>query len=203
MHRPVIAVDIDDVIVPHFGELAHFASETFGIHLTAHEMFYAGTVKTIVERTGLDKETIMKRIDDFLMTDEFYIDPVPGSKKVLPALAQYYDLVIVTSRPQPMKDPTTHWLEAHFPKLFSHIRVVGHERWGLGVAPKGDIFRELGVSILIDDHPSHCNDAVALGIRALLFGEYEWTSANEVSREVEHVRNWDEVADALLTPNRP
>lgn len=197
-YKKIVAVDIDDVLVPHFGELARFASESFGIRLTADEMFYAGTVNAIMRRTGLDKEEIMSRIDAYLVSDEFYIDPLPGSVEVLTKLAKKYDLVIVTARPQPMKDLTITWLEKHFPELFSQVRVVGHERWGLGAAPKGHAFRELGVSILIDDHPTHCRAAHEQGIRALRFGEYPWSDSEDLPDGVEAVRNWGEVAEKLL-----
>lgn len=194
----IVAVDIDDVLVPHFGELARFASESFGIHLTADEMFYAGTVNAIMRRTGLSKEEIMSRIDAYLVSDEFYIDPLPGAVEVLIKLSKKYDLVIITARPQPMKDLTIAWLEKHFPELFSQVRVVGHERWGLGAAPKGHIFRELGVSILIDDHPTHCRAAHEQGIRALRFGEYPWSDSEDLPDNVEVVKNWEEVAAKLL-----
>lgn len=197
-HKKIVAVDIDDVLVPHFGELARFASETFGIRLTVDEMFYAGTVNAIMRRTGLDKEEIMSRIDAYLISDEFYIDPLPGAVEVLTRLAKKYDLVIVTARPQPMKDLTIAWLEKHFPELFSQVRVVGHERWGLGAAPKGQAFQELGVSILIDDHPTHCRAAHDQGIRALRFGEYPWSDSETLPDGVEAVRNWEEVAEKLL-----
>lgn len=199
MNKPVIAVDVDDVMVPHFGELARFASGEFGIQLTARDMFYDGSVDAIMARTGRDREEIMSRVDSFLMADEFYIDPVPGAKEVLPKLAENHELVIVTSRPQPMKEPTLFWLEKHFPAIFSQVRVVGHERWGIGVAPKAGIFRELGVSILIDDHPQHCKAAAEQGIRALLFGEYPWSDTTGLPEEIEQVRDWTEVAAKLLT----
>ena len=64
--------------------------------------------------------------------------------------------------------------------------------------PKGDVCRQLGVDILIDDYLEHALAAAECGIEVLLFGDYPWNRADGLPICVRRVRDWSHVADVLL-----
>jgi uncharacterized HAD superfamily protein len=198
MTKPILAIDIDDVLMPHYDELAAFLSREFKVKITSLDISQRKSLDMIEASSGLGREEILKRIDAYLLTDDFYLDPYPGAFEALTKLVKHYRLVSITARPMPMTTMTQAWIRKHFPSLFEEIKFVGPMGWGQGSSDKADALGELKVTVLVDDHLRHCGVAAKLGIRTLLFGDYAWNQLEKLPDGIERVHNWDEVLDRLL-----
>jgi len=59
---------------------------------------------------------------------------------------------------------------------------------------KGQLGKQLGGGLLIDDNIQHCESAVELGIDTVLFGDYGW---NRTNTSLKRCYNWQEVIEYL------
>lgn len=191
MSRPVIAVDIDEVLARHNFALAAWHNERFGTTHTEHDYFTEYWSRI----WHTDEEETERRAAAF-QSHGIYRDlpVVEGSYAGLKRLSQTYDLVVVTVRRQSVIDATHLWLQGNFPSLFKDIRFIHF--WDKGVATsKAEVAAEMGASYLIDDSLKHCTLAAQEGIEALLFGDYTWNKAETLPRGIHRVKGWSEIME--------
>lgn len=198
--KPTLAIDIDDVLVPHYGELANYLNGIYKTKLQPFDIIRWRTIDTVTKSTGASREEIIDSVNKFLLSPEFYIDPYPDAITALKKLKPKYRLVIITARAILIQQLTLDWLEKHFPETFDEKVFVGGEDWGSGgkSADKTNALQSLKADILVDDHPRHCAAAANMGIRTIMFGEYSWNQEEEVPDSVERTRDWKEVCQKLL-----
>lgn len=188
MKRQIIAVDIDEVLLPHFQDLIAWYNGQYGTKLTlAHNH--------PVDPTPWGTKDIavaVKRVHKFFETDIFqYSKPFDEALDVLVALSKTYDLVIITARDTLIEDLTREWLALHFPGLFKEIQFTAFYSLDGNRRSKAAVAKELNADFLIDDDINHCEAAAKVGIQALLFGKYPWNSVKQVSHpKIIRVTDW-------------
>jgi 5'(3')-deoxyribonucleotidase len=201
MDRQTIAVDIDDVLAHHYDVLKVYLAAHQKIELEPEDM-RSGLLSSPRIAT-YDKETLIKGVEEFVSSPEFYSPPIEGSVEVLLSLKEKYRLIIVTARPLSIELLTTEWLEKYFEGIFEEINFVGAKRWGQGRSvSKNHLLEKHGVNYLIDDSLMHCENASKSGIKSLLFGDYEWNKTTEDDESVVRVRNWREVGEYFNVQSR-
>ncbi|HSX14412.1 MAG TPA: hypothetical protein VLE72_00675 [Candidatus Saccharimonadales bacterium] len=193
--KPVVAIDIDDVLSPHYDLLQAHINKSFDVDLSIMEI---RNLETLMAQTGTDLDGIVRSIDNFIISDAFYNDPMPGALEAIELLKHQYHLVIATARPTLIKDRTEAWVHYHFPKAFNNVDFVGGVSWGTPTADKAPVLAKMGTKILIDDSLRHCLGAAEIGIEALLFGDYSWNQSDLLPANVTRVCDWPEVIDRLL-----
>lgn len=196
MSKPIVAVDVDDVLVPHEVLLAKEFRRYFDEQYSRDSM-HGATAPLSKEQKQQVKE-IMNR---FLTTEEFQsIEPIEGAVQVMRQLDEHYKLVIVTARPKIIHEITKEWLHRHFPAIFNDIHFVneGHG-WGevRGVS-KREVCQQTGARYLIDDSLLHIQEAAECGISGLLFGDYSWNHTEELPPNTVRVKDWSDVSETLL-----
>lgn len=147
--RPVLAVDLDEVLGYFVAGLARFHNEAYGTSLTP-EHFGSYHFRHV---WGGDEEESVRKVHEFFASPHFQdgLELVPGAQEALRKLAAHYDLVVVTSRQFAIERETRAWLDQHFPGVFravvfgNHFGLTGEKR------SKPDLCRDLGAEILIDD----------------------------------------------------
>eukprot|EP00730_Choanoeca_flexa_P018267 TRINITY_DN8876_c0_g1_i1.p1 TRINITY_DN8876_c0_g1~~TRINITY_DN8876_c0_g1_i1.p1 ORF type:complete len:137 (+),score=34.28 TRINITY_DN8876_c0_g1_i1:71-481(+) len=94
--RPVIAVDLDEVLGYFVQSLARWHNEAYGTTYTQSH-FFSYTFKDVWGGTAEESTT---KVHAFFESDYFQqqVAPVPGALEALQQLKQRYQLVIVTSR---------------------------------------------------------------------------------------------------------
>lgn len=188
MSRPIIVVDIDEVLARHNFALAAWHNSHFGTDHTEgsyHTELWSRIWGTTPEET--------ERRAALYQTHDIYADlPVlDGAKGALASLSESYDLIVVTVRRKSVLAATHVWLNKHFPDIFKDVRFIHF--WDDKVkTTKAEIAQELGASYLIDDSLKHCTLAAGAGIEALLFGDYTWNKAPSLPKGVTRVNNWQE-----------
>ncbi|HET7320240.1 MAG TPA: hypothetical protein VFI84_01480, partial [Candidatus Saccharimonadales bacterium] len=125
-------------------------------------------------------------------------DPYDEALPVLQKLSKTYKLVIVTSRVSNIHEETLQWLERHYRDIFSEIHLAGFyegQPKDAHIHTKAELCQQIGANYLIDDQPKHCLATAAVGIPALLFGNYAWSEAKNLPPGVSHVKNWQAVLE--------
>lgn len=197
--KPIIAVDIDDVVAGISGWVQLWANETTGSQLTKEDYRttddYWNYYDSIWERHGLSDRLSFAAVLEAMAKDQSGIPVIDGAREALETLKARYDLVFITSRPSYQKDETRQWLneriDSDIPMYLAYNPMVDRE-----ARSKGEICAELGVKFLIDDNIANCESALEYGVEAILFGEYGWNE--KASDHLMRCKTWKEAEDYLL-----
>lgn len=190
MKKPVIAIDVDDVLAASAESWVGFSNEKWGTHLTVDDYD-----EDWAKMWGVDHEEQIKRaqtVYDSLIVSDFrrYDAALP----VLKELTKKYELVIATSRIQAMHAETREWLDKHYAGIFSDFHGSGLFDVLTPDSPKGtkaDLIKRIGADYLIDDQPKHCLAVADLGIETILFGDYSWNrDIGEIPPRVTRCVDW-------------
>lgn len=193
MKKPIIAIDVDEVLSASAEGFVAYSNDRWGTNLTLEDYdehwskMWQITEEETTERWKVyNDERVMNSYGAFLEALE-----------VLQQLTENYELVIATSRPRVLNDDTRAWLDRNFPSIFSNVHHSGFYDDDAGMnthmLTKADMCLEIGAKYLIDDQPKHCNGAAAVGVRAILFGDYPWNRSVALPEGVTKCRNWKAV----------
>lgn len=198
--KEIVALDLDDLVFPFM--------ETYVPYINAHkgtsfvvEDFFSFNFEEVVGGTRVESVAFVERFFDQMDRPPA---PVKGSREAVSKLSDEYDLAIVTSRTDAMRERTLDWLEEHFPATFIEVHITnGYVADNRPTKRrKSDVCRELGAVALVDDGFHNVVDVLEVGIKGLLFGDFPWNRNVELPEGVVRVSNWNEVVDELLAEPR-
>jgi 5'(3')-deoxyribonucleotidase len=196
MTKPIIAIDIDDVLGSQVQVIIAFSNEKYGMDLTPEDFKKEGPYWGYWEQVwGVDDTEGKKRIEEFIRAGHILNQPImTGALDVIHRLKENYELVVVTARSDMYIEDTHKWLARHFPNVFTDVRFV--PVWDKSKqVTKAMICKEIGADYLIDDNLEHCNLAAEEGITAVLFGEYGWNVNKDISPSIVRVKDWAAVGE--------
>ena len=194
MPKPIIAVDIDDVLSRTAQSIIDYGNHHWG---------HANTLEDFTEQLSqmwqVDIEEAHRRWEAFMnsgVMEQF--DVIPEAKEVLEKLAERYTLIAVTSRRDSLLGITKEWLDANYPGSITEI--VGAKIYGEGktdphILTKAEVLQELGADYLIDDQPKHCIGAAGVGVAGVLYGGYPWNKNVEIPSGVTRCDTWQSVLE--------
>lgn len=194
--KPVIAVDVDDVLAIENDAVRMFANKQYGHTHTAEDYLVPGEYWSYWEAVqGVDKEEGYRRYQEYLDSGaKAELQVMEGALSVLQRLKKRYRLIIVTSREAHLVDITKEWLTKHFPEVFDDVAFVAV--WtGTVKGSKATVCKEIGAEYLIDDNIGHLELAAAAGIKGILFGDYGWSKNKTLPPDCVRLRNWSEVGE--------
>lgn len=195
MKKPIIAVDIDDVLTPHFQDLITWYNNEYDTHLTLINQHRMDPRPWGTESVP----TAVKRVHRFFETTEFKNAlPFQEAIKVLRRLSSTYDLVAITSRDEIIEKVTREWLDKHFTALFTAAHFTARYNLEGKSRSKIDVCLSIGAEFLIDDAMDVALEAAGKGIKVLLFGDYPWNQSEQLPQNVSRVSGWNEVERLLL-----
>jgi len=195
MSKPVIAVDIDDVLAANAEGFAEFSNRRWGTNLKPDDY-----TEHWAELWAIDISEVQKR-KEILFKEKVFTNhrSIEQAKDVLDHLKKKYRLVILSSRQRIIHKDTIDWIEKEFNGVFSEFHFADMwDRTDLDIhtrlnSTKTDIAKQIGANYLIDDQPKHCQAAAKAGIIALLFGNYGWTKGIKPTQNMYKVKSWLEV----------
>jgi uncharacterized HAD superfamily protein len=190
--KPVIAVDIDDVLAASATGFIDWTNKKFGTHLTIEDYDEHWATVWKVERAEADR-----------LSDEYHGSGYANdfaifgeAKEVLEELKQRFTLILVTSRKRVLQKLTEEWINKHFPNIFRDCVFCGFydvpEVYGIHLT-KTDFLKNIQADYFIDDQLKHVESAAEAGIPALLFGDYLWNRKDNLHKNIVRVKNWREV----------
>lgn len=196
MKKPIIAVDIDDVLAQSTDALRQVVNARLGVNLRPEHYEIAGDYyhyyEKVWELNDLAERVTMDDLDPQMKADQSHILPHDKAAETLHALSSRYELIIVTGRSASWREATHRWLGQHFPGVFSEV-LFGDGYEALQKKTKGDLCREYGVSWLIDDNVEHAQTAFEAGVQVVLFGNYGWQ--HHAPKDFIRCRDWATVLE--------
>uniref|UniRef100_A0A7S0XC39 CN hydrolase domain-containing protein n=1 Tax=Chromulina nebulosa TaxID=96789 RepID=A0A7S0XC39_9STRA len=196
-NKPIIAIDIDEVLAHFIPKLADFHNENYGTSLTV-EHFNCYEFHKVWG--GSLEETSSKVMSFF---DSPYISTVSGSYDALKLLKQDFSLHIVTSRQHIVEDLTRQWIYKNYPDIFDEIHFGNHYTKNGISRSKSDICKDINALLLVDDSLIYAKNCASSGIPVILFGHYPWNRPNDIDKLmfthsngkclIHEVNTWDQV----------
>jgi len=184
----VIMVDCDDVLVDSTRYSVDVYNKKYGTNIPlerAHLLQY--------KDWGGERELVLKRIVELQNTDEFNnLPPRRDALEVVARLGKEHELHLVTARAPEAEKTTLRMLEQFPANLFKSIHHIGSDKL------KGEVCKELGADVMVDDNLKHVISAYENGIKLpIWFGCYPWQ--DEDKNNICNVRcaDWYEVEREL------
>ena len=173
MNKQIIAVDIDDVLADSTESLRKEVNRSFGVDLQPEHYRvpgeYAGYYDRVWAAYGVP--TSLVELNPQMIKDQSHVEPSSAARQVLRKLSKRYKIVVLTARNPNWRPATMRWIDEHFPEIFDAVIFSEDEPVH---KTKGEICKDMRVSLLIDDNPKHARSALDCGIPAILFGSYGW-----------------------------
>lgn len=193
-----IALDIDDTIADSTEALRRVVNSQLGVNLTREDYKipgeYWGYYERIWRHHGIADQLSFKQLNLQMAIDQSHVPLIEGVQAAVHRLAKDVEVVLVTSREASWENATKEWFTRHFDrediKLYfceSHVDEKAKT--------KGQLCKELGVQLLVDDNVSHCKTALDEGIDAILFGEYGWHYGSDIPSP--RYKSWDVLMETL------
>ncbi len=199
MSKPVIAIDIDEVIADTTEAVRLITNKRTGIDLPpeayAIHADYWGYYESVWKHHDVYDITF-KEIHEELTTDHLAVKILPAAEFALGRLMKKYDVVFVTARNDDRRADTHEWFNAWLPELKPNVYFSNYLDEARRVS-KGELCKELGAELLIDDNFDHCLSAVESGLKAILFGNYGWQYKAEAHDSIVVCKNWQAVLEHL------
>ncbi len=189
-----IAVDLDDVLCDLRPPLLHWYNQRMNTKWTYDDF----TKFNLSASFGITPEEEFQSLLDF--HEEFNHTDLPvmqGSVAAIARLAEHHELYVVTSRPIEWKQVTEDWVEANFPGRFKEIHLANPYAFKSS-APisKGQVCKELGCKVLIDDDAKHLEQLTSNGIDMIIMTK-PWNSYLRLPPHVHRVEDWSQVETAI------
>lgn len=185
-----IGVDLDEVLTEYVKNFIAFHNQNYGTKLNFKDikkyLFY--------ELLGISVEEDLKRQYKFFETDLFkQIRPVNGAIKGVDKLNNNFEMIIITARPNEIKDKTVKWIEGYFPDIFSQIIFTNKHSLNNDLKrEKHDICLGIGVNLIIEDSLTTAEKCASMGIRVLLL-DRPWNQAENLPDGIKRVYSWEEI----------
>lgn len=191
MKKPIIAFDMDDVLVDSTSFWHVEINQLTGSKLARTDYQVPGDYTKYYENVwhqhGIDHLIPKNAVNQVLSNDQTRLPHFEEAVSVIKKLAERFELKVVTARHDSHKDQSLRWLEDKFPGVFQQVEFANGSA-GVAERNKGQICQQIGAGWLIDDNPSHCQDALDNGVIGILFGEYGWHTA--VPNGILRCKNW-------------
>jgi 5'(3')-deoxyribonucleotidase len=197
--RPILGIDIDDVLFPFVHEFVKFANTRLNTVKTVNAL----DTYSLEKAYGISYATAIELINE-LMLEEWIekVQPLDYQKALvgLQELSKYFELHLITARLDIYEKITRDWVNTFFPNVFTDI----HHCSFLTIMPthiskisKADKCREIGAIGLIDDSPANIVDCYNAGLITILFGKYKWQ--RELPRKIKpfKAKTWEKVVELI------
>lgn len=190
--KPVIAVDVDEVLFPLINNFTVWHNREYDTNLVPH-MF---TTYEFHDTLQLTIPETISRIRQYFGNDHALIQPVDGAQQTINRLSNAYKIVVVTARNPNFRNVTEAYLETYFGSHISDLYMVGNKGDTSLVRSKAEVCKEIHAVALIDDSLKHVSACADIGMQGVLFGDYSWNGyQGQPPERVVRCADWNEVAE--------
>jgi uncharacterized HAD superfamily protein len=193
-NKPIIAVDVDDVLAVHAQEFVNYSNRKWGTNLEVSDYH-----DHWAEIWQVDWDETQRRLREYLTAGQFAkYKTINNADVILKRLKSNYKLAVITARQQSLAEGTITWINKHFNDTFDEIHFAGVWDLGLEEAVKRNktaVAQQIGAEYLIEDQLKYALPVAEAGIKVLLFGDYPWNQSDKLPAGVVRVKNWQEVLE--------
>ncbi|MBI4155789.1 MAG: hypothetical protein HY507_00980 [Candidatus Zambryskibacteria bacterium] len=187
----IIGFDLDDVLLNFQDTMRVYHNETYGTKDTLED----SRVWNLWERWNCTPEESVRRLKEFFEHPSHYnVVPLPGSVEAVQELKKNHTLVIVSAKPENLKQRTFEWLDKYFPNSFAKV-IFTRPHYDPNKRKKSEVCKELGIEVFIEDAPHNAEDVASAGIPVLLF-DWPWNQV-PLPERVTRVFSWPEIIERL------
>jgi len=189
-----IAVDIDEVLADFANPFDDFIQKKYGLKMDRHKW----NSELWWQAWGGTKTTAVAKIFEFVKSRDFDELPVvPGAVEGVKRLKDMgHELVVITGRAADWMGRTKRWLDHNFNGCFTRVESTDFHMINSGHKTKGQLAKEFGCDILIDDFPHYAEEAIKNGVKVLLFDtgfNHNYPEHDDIHR----VKDWKEVVKII------
>lgn len=188
MTKPIIAIDVDDTLSQHLD------LRKIGVGADSADVYKMDWKEIMSDPEQLAQ--LLKRAATVAQD----LPPIHGALDALRKLQPKYDFIVLSARPEQLKDATERWIDANFPDIFAKRFFSDSSQWSGGnemkealAKNKAEICQREGAEFLIDDQLVNCAAAMNVGVKSVLFGDS--TDAKDVPAGVTAAKTWLNVAE--------
>ncbi len=199
MKKKVLALDIDDVLVPFGHHAAKYVSAVSGIKVGAHELYDGNTNGQTAN--GLCNKEFARLVRRYQLDDcSLEVEPIAGCVESLSDISEVFDIKLVTSRDPTISGQTMAWVENHLSMVdISEVHHVGNVHGPSGENnTKLGVCNAIGAAYLVDDQPKYYQQLKDSQIVPILFGEYAWNDEPAL-RSRDWFSDWASLTEFLLS----
>lgn len=124
----------------------------------------------------------------------YNISPIKDSISSIYSLSENNELIIITTQATELKNEATNWINKHFKDLSLEIIFSGGY-YGKNKESKAEIYKRLGVDIIIEDHSKYATECAQSGIKTILFDK-PWNQGISHSN-ITRVSGWPEALNYI------
>lgn len=195
--RPVVGVDIDDVLFPTAYAIVDFYRDNYDVDVPLAQ-FYSKDPRV----WGVDDYSeAIRRVQAFLhSTDYAYQEPIDGAVGGITEMREAGAYLIpVTGRDEIQSGVTKESLDTFFPGLFNQPAVFTNYFSDKKRRTKGEVCHDLGIEYQIDDYPVHLRSLAQYAIKGVLFGNYPWAQGQASTDMILHSASWESTPHVILS----
>lgn len=199
MSKPVIALDIDDVLVDTAGHMMSSYNDSYGTKMTRYDYYSKDLTVLGVDDYDIAAKRFEKYIRSGALTNA---TPLPEAVETVKRLSRHYDFVGVTSRPEYIAEATGEWLKQHFgvvKAVFTSFIMGGSDHQGTMLS-KAEVCTDINAKYMIEDHLHHALPVADSGVRVFLMDQV-WNQSDDLPENIIRVKSWQEI-EAYLDERR-
>ncbi len=189
-----IGIDLDDVLLDFNSSLCVFHNQKYGTNYKLSDI----TKFRFEEIWNITFEQIVARIAEFYEHDlHWNSTPIPGAVSAIEKLQQKHRLIIVTAKPDSLKDKTAEWLQMHYGNAFASVHFIGslHGNKDGKKRTKREVCDELGIDMFIEDSMENAVN-IASPTRPVFLLDKPWNQG-ELVGNIKRVKGWEGVMEVL------
>jgi len=144
---------------------------------------------------GVSREEIVKELKEYYDSKEFEnLSIIPGAKKAIDILSKNNELIIITARPNFLKEKTEIWINKNFPNKFSTIYLTNEGTHNEPTEKKVDLCLKLGIKLVIEDSLENAIDCAKAGMKVFLLNK-PWNQCENLPENINRVYSWEEIIE--------
>lgn len=197
MKKPIIAIDIDEVLFPlHEPFLLHH-NQQYGTKFSYPDRqgrYY------MQEFTGEDETVMVEKLRRYYASGETrHLQPLPGAAAAVKRLQQNFDLIVLSNQQLFQGEYTRAAIQQEFGDVFRKIYITGSLPSNHAVT-KAMLCKKYVVDTLSDDNAATAINCAAEGINVILFGDYHWNKLDDLPAKVTRCKDWAAVLEYFDAP---
>jgi uncharacterized HAD superfamily protein len=191
LEKPLIAIDLDDVIFDCNGTLKVILVKEFSFAGT-----YSEFIKLNPDMVGVAFEFLYGKYHQGSLSAE-------GAFEALSSIAAFYKMTVITSRSEAVREQTIKWLESNFPGLFKEVYFTNSFLAAESMVriEKHEICSNLGIRTIIEDSHEVAVNAASNNMNVLLI-DRPWNQEVPQHPNIYRAKNWKDVYELLLKSHR-